>query len=193
MNVYDFDKTIYNGDSTVDFYLYCLRKHPKIAITLPRLVAAFVKYYILCIGTKTQFKQAMYSFLKYCDAKSDVENFWKTHKSNIKKWYLNQAEKTDVIISASPEFLLKPLEEDFDFSVIASRVNMKTGEYDGVNCYYDEKVRRFAEKYPEAQIENFYSDSYSDEPLAKISKNACIIDGDKILNWNYNKHIKPKI
>lgn len=28
MNVYDFDGTIYDGDSTVDFYLYCIRKHP---------------------------------------------------------------------------------------------------------------------------------------------------------------------
>ena len=25
MNVYDFDQTIYHGDSTVDFYLYCVR------------------------------------------------------------------------------------------------------------------------------------------------------------------------
>lgn len=26
MNVYDFDKTIYDGDSTIDFYLYCVKK-----------------------------------------------------------------------------------------------------------------------------------------------------------------------
>ena len=25
MNVYDFDGTIYNGDSTIDFYLYCIK------------------------------------------------------------------------------------------------------------------------------------------------------------------------
>lgn len=30
MNVYDFDKTIYNGDSTIDFYLYSLRKKPQL-------------------------------------------------------------------------------------------------------------------------------------------------------------------
>ena len=28
MNVYDFDKTIYKGDSTLDFYFFCLRKKP---------------------------------------------------------------------------------------------------------------------------------------------------------------------
>lgn len=26
MNVYDFDGTVYRGDSTVDFWLFCLRK-----------------------------------------------------------------------------------------------------------------------------------------------------------------------
>lgn len=26
MNVYDFDGTVYAGDSTVDFYFFCLRK-----------------------------------------------------------------------------------------------------------------------------------------------------------------------
>ena len=28
MNVYDFDGTIYDGDSTFDFYKYCMKKHP---------------------------------------------------------------------------------------------------------------------------------------------------------------------
>ena len=26
MNVYDFDRTIYDGDSTIDFYLYSIKK-----------------------------------------------------------------------------------------------------------------------------------------------------------------------
>lgn len=30
MNVYDFDKTIYAGDSTIDFYLFCLKRQPAI-------------------------------------------------------------------------------------------------------------------------------------------------------------------
>lgn len=29
MHAYDFDGTIYDGDSTVDFYLYSLCKHPE--------------------------------------------------------------------------------------------------------------------------------------------------------------------
>ena len=30
MNVFDFDGTIYNGDSSKDFFFYCLKRYPKI-------------------------------------------------------------------------------------------------------------------------------------------------------------------
>ena len=30
MNVYDFDDTIYNGDSSLDFVLFCFKKNKKL-------------------------------------------------------------------------------------------------------------------------------------------------------------------
>ena len=39
MNVYDFDKTIYRGDSTVDFWRHCLRRYPGAARALPGTLA----------------------------------------------------------------------------------------------------------------------------------------------------------
>ena len=193
MNVYDFDNTIYSGDSTMDFYFFCLKKHKKIALLLPSLGIAFLKYYVFKSGTKTQFKEKMYSFLRYCDTDKDVAEFWDSHIKNLKEWYLHQKRNDDVIISASPEFLLKPLEEKLDFTVIASRVDKNNGKYTGKNCYWDEKVLRFREIYKDAQIEKFYSDHYSDEPLAQISKEAFIVEENNIIPWDHNKHIKPRI
>lgn len=72
MNVYDFDNTIYRGDSTADFYLYCLKKHPKIISKFPKLFVAFTKFYILKKGSKTEFKEKMYDFLTCCDTEKDV-------------------------------------------------------------------------------------------------------------------------
>ncbi len=192
MNVYDFDNTIYDGDSTVDFYFFCLKRHKKIAALLPSLLYAFLKYYVFKKGTKTQFKETMYKFLLFCDLDKDIADFWKVHKSNIKKWYIEQKREDDVIISASPQFLLSPISEEIGFDVIASNVDNRTGKYNGENCYYKEKVRRFYEKYPNEKINEFYSDHYSDEPLANISEKAFIVDGNKILEWNYNKHIRPR-
>ncbi len=41
--MYDFDKTIYDGDSTADFYLYALGKHKKNLLLAPSLAAAAVE------------------------------------------------------------------------------------------------------------------------------------------------------
>lgn len=108
MNVYDFDKTIYYGDSTADFYLFCLKRH-KNTHSCPIAFGSIFK--ILCIqkGTKTDFKEKMYRFLTYCDTEKDVNDFWKEYIGNIKPFYLEQKKDDDVIISASPEFLLKPV------------------------------------------------------------------------------------
>lgn len=189
MKIYDFDNTIYRGDSTVDFYLYCLKRHPKMICTFPKLIGGFVKYYILKKGTKTELKEKMYTFLQYCDTENDVEEFWKKNIRNIKDWYKNQQRHDDLIISASPEFLLKtPCEILGIKHLMASKVDPHTGKYHGVNCHGKEKVRRFYEKYPEAStVHEFYSDSYSDTPLAEIAEKSFMVKGDNISKWNFNR------
>ena len=64
MNVYDFDKTIYDGDSTVDFYIYCLKKFPQIIILLPMQLIAIIKYKMKVIN-KTKMKEEIYGYLKW--------------------------------------------------------------------------------------------------------------------------------
>ena len=39
MNLYDFDETIYDGDSTRDFVLYCYKNYPRTLAYLPRQLA----------------------------------------------------------------------------------------------------------------------------------------------------------
>lgn len=193
MNVYDFDRTIYDGDSTVDFYFFCLKRHIKMVLLLPSLIGGYLRYYVFKKGSKTQCKETMYRFLKYCDTDKDVKDFWKKYVSKIKDWYLKQKRDDDVIISASPEFLISPCGEKLGFNVIASKVDKNSGKYNGENCYYDEKVKRYREIYGTTKIDEFYSDHYSDEPLAQISEKAFVVDKDTIIDWDYNKHIKPRI
>lgn len=187
MNVYDFDNTIYKGDSTFDFYKFCLKRHKKIITLFPSLICAFAKYYVFKIGTKTQFKEKMYLFLTKINLEKDLEDFWKLHKKNIKQWYINQHKDTDVIISASPLFLLTPICKELEIKhLIASDVCPKTGKYTGINCHGEEKVRLYYLEFSE-NIDEFYSDSYSDTPLAKISKNAFMVKDNKITKWEFKK------
>lgn len=190
MNVFDFDKTIYRGDSTRDFIIFCMKRHPKALLRLPYIGFVSLRYYLFHSGTKTQFKEKMYRFLKVCDTEKDVEDFWAKHLAGIKSYYKKIHRDNDLIISASPEFLLKPLEKKLHITVIASRVDPRNGKTTGENCYHKEKVRRFRELFPKGRIEKFYSDSYSDEPLALLAEKAYIVDGEALIDWDYDQHKK---
>lgn len=186
-NCYDFDKTIYNGDSTVDFYKYCLKTYPATALELPLTLGAGLLF-VLKILPKTRFKQLFYRFLRHIpDGEQAVANFWELHFKNVKGWYL-ESKKDDLIISASPEFLLEPVCQRLNVELMASRVDIRTGKYTGENCWGPEKVRRLRERYPDLEIDEFYSDSYSDQPLADIARTAYLVSGDEIKPWNDKKH-----
>lgn len=183
-NVYDFDNTIYRGDSTADFYLFCLKKHPGILMELPILIGCFI---ILLMGqySETAFKEKLYRFLRYVSNVDDLVNeFWRYHHTRVKDFYINGHNDNDIVISASPEFLLQPVCRSLNIHyLIASKVDKKTGLYSGENCWGKEKVRRFREEMADAEINEFYSDSLSDAPLAEIADAAFIVRGDRIIPW----------
>lgn len=184
MNVYDFDKTIYKKDSTTGFFLFSLKRHPKILLLLPSITAGFIKYYVFKKGTKTQFKSKIMKFVRYIDYNKDIADFWIKHKKGIKNFYLKQQKQDDVIISASPAFIVEPVCKELGIKhIMCSNVDAKTGLYTGENCHGKEKVRRFREVFGESVIDEFYSDSYSDTPLAEIATKAFIIKSDKISPW----------
>ena len=186
VNVYDFDNTIYDGDSTAHFYFYCVRRSPSVLLWLPYQGCVFLLY-LLGIYTKTQFKERFCRFFRSVpEIESIVEQFWEEKQGRIKFWYRANQRPDDVVISASPEFLLWPICTRLGIShLIASRVDAHTGKYDGLNCYGAEKVLRFQEEMPDCEIENFYSDSYSDTPLARLATGqAYLVIGERLVLWN---------
>lgn len=181
MNVYDFDGTIYNGDSSIDFYLFCIKKKPLVVFkSIFKQLSGVVLYTTKRIS-KEQYKERYFSFLKhiYIDDKI-LNDFWNAKLFRIKNWYLAQKESSDVIISASPEFLLLPICERLGVSLIASNVDPSTGKFTGKNCYGQEKIERFNERYPNEKIEKFYTDSKSDYPMAKTAEQAFWVNKNKI-------------
>ena len=190
MNVYDFDKTIYSGDSSIDFYLFCLKKHKKIILLLPKQVWSFFKYKINIISKK-DFKECFFSFVEVLDdIEQDVKTFWDSNIVKVKSWYLRQKQEDDLIISASPQFLLEdPLKRLGVNNLLCSKVDKYTGKLLGPNCYGEEKLKRYRAKYGNREIDEFYSDSLSDYSLADIAKSAYIVKGEKKINWSINKKV----
>ena len=188
MNVFDFDGTIYKGDSSRDFFFYCLKHYPK---TRSRLLSVlwYGAGFGLRIVKKKTFKQKLFSIVaKIPDIDKAVLDFWESHRKNIKKWYMEMKESTDIIISASPEFLLGPICKELGVEcMMATRVDKHTGLFDGENCHGKQKVTRLYELYPNAEIDKFYSDMYCDTPLALHAKEAYIVKGEKLSPWKFKK------
>ena len=189
MNVYDFDGTIYDGDSTLDFYFYCLKKRPGLLRFFGRQVLGWMKYR-LGKQDKTAFKQDFYSFLQGIpEPEEAVQSFWDSNQRKVQKWYIGRQREDDVVISASPDYLLREICRRLGISrLICSRVDGKTGMYQGKNCYGEEKVRRLCEELGEdAQIQEFYSDSMADAPLAVRAEQSYLVKGEQILPWPEEK------
>lgn len=184
MNVYDFDGTIYGGDSTVDFYLWCLGKRPAILACAPRQGWGVLRRTAGAIDTR-RMKEAFFSFLPLLeDPEALADAFWEEREAGIQGWYRERKRESDVVVSASPEFLLAPICARLGIRPpIATRMDPKSGRIQGPNCKGEEKVRRFRERFPEGRIEKFYSDSLTDAPLAALAEEAFLVKGGTLRPW----------
>ena len=183
VNVYDWDKTIFPVDSTAAFCRWCVRRHPSVLlhfIGLLPILPAFLSGRL----PKTRFKERLYGFLRRIpDIDAEVQAFWDANFHRIHRWYLEQMRPDDIVISASPEFLISVPAERLGVRLLASRVDRKTGKTTGENCWGPEKVKRLREAYPDVTIANFYSDSHSDDPLAQLADRAYLVRGSELLDW----------
>ncbi|MDO4741075.1 MAG: haloacid dehalogenase-like hydrolase, partial [Eubacteriales bacterium] len=113
-----------------------------------------------------------------------IEEFWAEHVSRVYPWYLSVRQKDDVVISASPQFLVAYACERIGVgTVIGSPVDCRTGKFSGPNCNRAEKVRRYREAFGDKPIDRFYSDSHSDDPLAALAKEAFLIKNGRVCPW----------
>ena len=183
MNVYDFDNTILRGDSSARFFAWCLRHYPRMWSDAPAQVVNGLLF-ITKLRPKQAFKQRMFGFLRFIDVEEALEGFWRENLPRVKDWYRAAHRPDDVVISASPEFLIRPACEALGIEhVLGSPVDPGTGHFSGPNCHGPEKVRRFRALWPDATVENFYSDSHSDDPMAAIARQAWLVKGERLEPW----------
>ncbi len=188
---YDFDGTIYDGDSSVDFYKFCFKKQKSICKYWIKQLW-FFGLYILGLKTKTEMKEVLFCFLKDFDHIEElIKEFWDKHYAKMKKWYLEKDHSNDIIISASPEFLLKvPCQRLKVKDLIASEVDMKSGKFLSSNCHGEEKVKRLKEKYPKIEVEEMYTDSHVDLPMIELSNQGFKVKKDTIVPYYDYKETK---
>lgn len=185
MNIYDFDDTIFEGDSSVKFIKYSFIRHPLL------LIWCFLKALKECIKylfKKSNFgliKSELFSFVKHIDNLDEYMNeYVLKHEKYIKNFYLEQQKDDDVVISASFDFIVRPFCESLGINhIIATEYDTKKGCIIGENCKGKEKIVRFKKIFKNPKVNEAYSDSLSDIPMFEIAKKGYIVKGNKLIEY----------
>ena len=185
MNIYDFDNTIYDGESFFDFFLEYVKVNPAIARFLPKVMFAFLKYKL----GKVTVEQMMTDYAPvikkcYCDYdkwEEFTQKFWDSHMHNIKSFYKDVQKEDDLILTASPELTIKEIAKRLGIkNIVCSKIDDKTGQITRI-CMRQNKIKALKEDFGDVEIDDFYTDSIKNDGFfAEYAKRVFLVKGDKI-------------
>lgn len=150
--VYKFNKIIYQGNIDKDFYFFCCKKNKRLYLYFFQHMFFYILS-LISLKAEMYYKKTYYTYLKRIkDINLIVDEFAIKNKKKIKAWYNNQYNKNNLIVSNSPDFIVKPfLKEE---KLIAPSLN-KDFELDLIS--YNDKIKNIQEEYDE-----YFCNSYSE-------------------------------
>ncbi len=185
MNVYDFDNTIYDGESVLDFFFFYMKKDPWLIKYLPRILHALYRYKRGQITVEEALARYAGDVENYVrgieDLRADAVVFWDRYQKKIKPFYRELHREDDVIVTASPEITIEEICKRLGIRhCVGSLIDEETGRITRL-CMRSKKIPAFFEAFPDARIDNFYTDSpKNDAPLIEAAAHAFVVKGNKI-------------
>lgn len=179
MKAFDFDNTLYRGESTVDLLIYLIRKNKRIALWMPLIFFNLIKYK-LCLISGEHMEAIADRFFKAvlldkAELIRSVEDFWERYSYKLEPAMLGRIGSDDLIITAGPSFLFEPIKDRLGTqNLICSEVDLDEMKLTYLN-FSGNKVKRFREVYGERKIDIFYTDSYNDQAMMDISERVYLI------------------
>lgn len=189
MRVFDFDGTIYDGESLFDLYLYSARHDPKVFRYIAPVLRYAVKYKLgratleqmeYGVGKMTEgYLTELSRSKRVASVEQLVDDFWDRNYSRIKPWY--QPESDDVILTASFSLTVGEVCRRLGVrNLVASEVDVGTMKVTYLN-FSTNKAKRFRELYgPDVVIDEFYTDSKFDQPMIDMARHAFMVKGNTI-------------
>ncbi|MBR3149689.1 MAG: haloacid dehalogenase-like hydrolase [Eubacterium sp.] len=180
MNVFDFDNTIYDGESSLDLFFFYIVRKPWLIKHLPTVLKAFARYkkgdVPLSEVIERYVPMVEKDALRVFDFENDPKIFWDKHEKKIKPLYNKLRSDDDLIITASPDFNIEEICCRLGIRRhLCSRVDKATGKILFVNIR-ENKIKAFEEAYDDVTIENFYTDSpENDAPLIEKAVHAFVV------------------
>ena len=185
MNVYDFDGTIFPTDCSVGFCIWCMNRHPKLWFTF---APKAIKNALLKKKGKMSEAEMQRKFFSYLtmidDFDKQIERYWDKNEKRISAWYLAQKSPDDLIISASPDCIIGPIAKRLGVNYMATEYDREFGVYLNNMMYAREKAKYIIDRgFP--VIDNFYSDSLADTPLALCAEKAHLVikKASTVVDW----------
>lgn len=179
MKVFDFDNTIYRGESSVDFAFYMIKHNKRIIRYIPTILFSLLGYK-LCWLSKQKLEDIINDFfagvLDGTESPGEfVDPFWQTHADKLNQKILALIDPDDVIISASPIFLLDGIRDQIKTDkIVGTEVDIAQKKITWFN-FGDNKVKRYKELYGNQKIDAFYTDSYNDKDMMAIAREVYIV------------------
>lgn len=189
MRVFDFDGTIYDGESLFDLYLYSARHDPKVFRYIAPVLRYAVKYKLgratleqmeYGVGKMTEgYLTELSRSKRVASVEQLVDDFWDRYYARIKPWY--QPESDDVILTASFGLTVGKASRRLGVrNLVASEVDVETMRVTYLN-FSTNKAKRFRELYgPDVVIDEFYTDSKFDQPMIDMARHAFMVKGNTI-------------
>lgn len=184
MKVFDFDNTLYHGESAVDLAMYMIRHNRRIIRWVPYIFWNLLKYK-LCLISKSAMTRKVERFMQSCMPTREalyahVRDFWKHNRHKLDADMIRRVRPEDAIISAGPDFLLRPIHKRLGTShLICSEVDIERKKVIYLN-FRDHKVRRYREKFGDTVLEAFYTDSYNDRAMMDIAERVYLVKKGQI-------------
>ena len=175
MNVYDFDGTIFPTDCSIGFCFWCMKRHPKMWFTFfPKLVKILIQNKRGKIS-ESKMQRKFFGYLTLVkDFDVQIEKYWNKNEKRIASWYLAQKSPDDLIISASPSCIIEPIANRLGVHFMATEFDREYGVFVNNLMYAKEKAKYIIDHgFP--VIDNFYSDSLADTPLALCAEKAHLV------------------
>ena len=114
MKVFDFDETIFDGDTAFEFVTEFVKKHPKLLKLTPDIIKVVRDYKNLTFRFEDlvdNYGPMISDFIisENVDAKQIAKEFWDKREHKIKPFYFEIQQEDDLVISASPTFMLEEI------------------------------------------------------------------------------------
>ncbi len=162
-----------------------MKHHPKLCFTFaPKVVKNLILRKMGKIPEYLMQREFFCYLTLIDDFDEQIERYWDKNEKKIAPWYLAQKKPDDLIISASPDCIIGPIAKRLGVNFMATEFNRKYGVFLHNLMYAQEKAQYMIDHgFP--MIDNFYSDSLADTPIALCAEKAHLVKNKArtVVDW----------